>query len=81
MTDSKFQAIKANIVEGRCVECVGYVSIQAGKKNVIVRTCDHAAAGIFATLVALEITVADVRHWNGEWKGCAITVRRDEVSK
>jgi hypothetical protein len=95
MTNSKFQAIKANIIQGRnCAECVGPVSLDAGKKNIIIRTCDHAAAGIFATLAALEITVADVRTWNhvsaedvasraweGAWNGCAITVRRDEVSK
>jgi hypothetical protein len=95
MTDSKFQAIKANIVQGRnCAECVGPVYMNAGKKNILIRTCDHAAAEIFATLAALEITVASVKYWNlvsaedvasraweGAWNGCEITVRRDEVSK
>jgi hypothetical protein len=90
MSKTKFQAIKANITQGRnCVECVGYVSLNTGKKNVIITACVHAAAEIFATLATLEITVADVRTWthtpetiaNGGWNGCEIFVRRDEVSK
>jgi hypothetical protein len=90
MKSSKFQAIKANIIQGRnCVECVGFVSLNAGKKNIIITTCAHSAAKIFATLAALEITVADVRTWTqdaaaiaeGAWSGCEIFVRRDEVSK
>lgn len=90
MANEKFQAIKANIVQGRnCVECVGLVSLNAGKKNIIITTCVHTAAEIFATLATLEITVADVRTWtqtpeviaNGGWSGCEIFVRRDEVSK
>lgn len=91
MTKTKFQVIKANITQGRnCVECRGCVSLNTGKKNVIITACVHAAAEIFATLATLEITVADVRTWNhhtatdvaeGAWNGCEIFVRRDEVSK
>jgi hypothetical protein len=86
MKSSKFQAIKANIIQSRnCVECVGFVSLNSGKKYIIITTCAHAAAEIFATLATLEITVADVRTWtqtpaaiaNGAWNGCKIFIRRD----